>query len=169
MIGNVVRIWFERYFQRIRTGLNADSHRRNPYAAPATVADGQFGSELNVHGTSVRNTWVRRLIVVQAVVIVLALGLEAYEHRTIVGTGQIFTFIGLVIAVIARRHHDRAAVLFGVSAFLFASLIVFLINYHGWSPAQGDRPITILSLIYAAFALPTAIWLVFPRRVQPSG
>jgi hypothetical protein len=117
----------------------------------------------------IRTPWLRRLIALQAVVIVLALALESYEHETIVGTGQLLTLVGLVIAAVAQRHHDRLAMLFGGSAFLFALLIVFLINYNSWSPAQGDQPITILSFAYAAFALPTAVWLAIHPRMRIGG
>ena len=117
----------------------------------------------------VRTLGLRYLIALQAFVMILALTLEAYEHETIVCTGQILTIVGLVIAVVAQRHHDRPAMLFGGSAFMFALLIVFLINYNSWLPAQGDRPITILSFAYAALALPAAVWLSMHPRIRKGG
>ena len=65
--------------------------------------------------------------------------------------------------MLAFRIRDYASLIFGSSAFAFASLIVFLINYNSWGPPQGDRPITILSFIYAAFALPYSAWFVSTR------
>ncbi len=117
----------------------------------------------------VRTPGLRCLIALQTFVMILALALESYEHETIAFTGQIFTIVGLIIVVVAQRHHDRPAMLFGWSAFMFALLIVFLINYNSWSPAQGDRPITILSFAYAAFALPTSVWLALHSRIRHGG
>ncbi|PHQ36631.1 hypothetical protein CEE69_04525 [Rhodopirellula bahusiensis] len=104
---------------------------------------------------------MRRLIVLQAIVIVTSLAVEAYRHETIIGSGPIFSLVGLVIAILALRNRDHAAMVFGGSAIAFASLIVFLINYNSWGPPQGNRPITILSFTYAAFALPVSAWLAF--------
>lgn len=148
------------------TGFNlgADSSRQDPYATPVSVSATQLMDE-----PKTRTPWLRRLIALQAVVIVLALALESYEHETIVGTGQILTLVGLLIAVVAQRNGDRAAMLFGSSAFMFALLIVFLINYNSWLPAQGDRPITILSFAYAAFAVPIAVWLAIRPGVRNGG
>ncbi|WP_145169442.1 hypothetical protein [Rubripirellula lacrimiformis] len=107
---------------------------------------------------------MRRLVVLQAIVIVVSLVAEAYEHETIIGSGAIFSMVGLAIVVTAFRKRDHAAVMFGGSAIVFASFIVFLINFNAWTPAQGNYPITILSLTYAAFALPASVSLALKRR-----
>ncbi|MEL6109108.1 MAG: hypothetical protein AAFU85_24135 [Planctomycetota bacterium] len=130
----------------------------NPYAAPATV------SEICVVARKpIRTPWLRRVILLQSVVIVTALFVEAIEHETIVGSGPVFALFGLIIAILAYRNRDRAALLFGLSAVAFASLIVFLINYNSWGPRQGNLPISILSYIYAVVALPISAWLVSAR------
>ncbi|WP_153559322.1 hypothetical protein [Roseimaritima sediminicola] len=41
------------------------------------------------------------------------------------------------------------------------AVVVFLINYNGWGPPEGNRPITLMAFTYAALLLPTAAWLVF--------
>lgn len=139
--------------------LAAESHDPNPYAAPATVSETP-----PIDGAPVRAPWLRRFVVLQAIVIVTSLAVEAYEHESIVGSGPIFSLVGLIIAIIAFRKRDPAAMIFGGSAIAFASLIVFLINYNSWGPPQGNRPITILSFTYAAFALPISAWLVLSPR-----
>ncbi len=138
--------------------LPAPSPDLNPYATPATVSDTPVD-----YPAKVRPPWLRRLIVLQAIVIVTSLAVEAYEHKSIIGSGPIFSLVGLAIAIVAFRNRDRHAMAFGGSGIAFSSLIVFLINYNSWAPAQGDRPITLLSFTYAVFALPISGWLVFAR------
>ncbi|MCO8122217.1 hypothetical protein NHH03_10745 [Stieleria sp. TO1_6] len=138
--------------------MAAESHELNPYATPATVSDAPL-----IDGARLRSPWLRRFVVLQAIVIVTSLAVEAYQHESIVGSGPLFSLVGLAIAVIAFRKRDYVAVLFGGSAIVFASLIVFLINYNSWGPPQGDYPITLLSYTYAAFALPISYWLAFVR------
>ena len=104
------------------------------------------------------------MLALQVVVILGALAVEAYKHETITVSGPVFAITGLCIAVIAYRQHDVSATYFGASAIAFTSLIVFLINFNGWIPAQGDRPITLLSLAYSAIALPLAGRLLLHRR-----
>lgn len=151
--------------------MAAESHDLNPYATPATVSDAP-----PIYGAPVRTLWLRRLVVLQAIVIVTSLAVEAYKHESIVGSGPIFSLVGLAIAVVAFRKRDHAAMIFGGSAIAFASLIVFLINYNSWGPPQGNRPITLLAFTYAAFALPISAWLSVVRaksagnhRLQRSG
>lgn len=138
--------------------LAAESDDLNPYAAPTTISDAA-----PICGEHVRTPWLRRFLMLQAIVIVTALAVEAYKHESIVGSGPIFSLVGLAIAIVAVRKRDYAAMIFGGSAIAFASLIVFLINYNSWGPPQGNRPITLLSFTYAAFALPISGWLAFAR------
>ncbi|WP_146531666.1 hypothetical protein [Novipirellula artificiosorum] len=102
-------------------------------------------------------------MVVQAAVIVCSLAVEAIEHESIVGSGPILASVGLLIAIVAYRQRDVVAVVFGSSAVGFALLIVFLINFYRWAPAEGDRPITIMAFAYAFLALPSVWWLVTRR------
>ncbi len=140
------------------TTLPVESPDLNPYATPATVSDAPL-----VDGKASWTPWLCRLIILQAFVIVASLAVEAYEHESIVGSGPIFSLVGLWIAIIASRKRDHAAMLFGGSAIAFSALIVFLINYNSWSPNQGNLPITLLSFAYAAFALPVSSWLALTR------
>ena len=106
---------------------------------------------------------MRFLLALQLVVILVSLALEAYEHETIVGSGAVFTLVGIAIASVAYRSKDFFAIAYGLSAVAFSFLIVFLINYNQWGPPQGNRPITILAFCYAAIALPIAGWLLIGR------
>ena len=139
--------------------LPADSSDFNPYAPPAAVLDSPLDLVQPVH-----TPWSHRLIVFQSVVIVVSLAVEAYEHESIIGSGPIFSAVGLAIVICAFRQRDYIATLFGGSAIAFALLIVFLINYNSWGPPEGNLPITILSWTYAACALPMSAWLVLAKR-----
>ena len=137
--------------------MAADSLDLSPYNAPRSVSDTPVVRRPRT------STLLRFVIGLQSIVIVASLAIEAYHHASIIGSGPIFSIVGVVIAILALRSRDPASAVFGVSALFFSSLIVFLINYNSWGPPQGDRPITILSYVYAALALPSAIWLVLAR------
>ncbi|MFO1003238.1 MAG: hypothetical protein U0936_23130 [Planctomycetaceae bacterium] len=139
--------------------LPTDSYDFNPYAAPAVVPDPPVDLT-----APVRMPWSHRLVVFQSFVIVISLAVEAYEHESIVGSGPIFSAVGLAIVICAVRQRDYTATLIGGSAIAFASLIVFLINYNSWGPPEGDQPITILSFAYAVCMLPMSAWFVFAKR-----
>ncbi len=132
----------------------SDDAEVNPYAPPKSESK-PSGLDRPPPG----GARLRRLLVVQVVVIVGSLAVEWYEHESIVGSGPIFALVGLGIAVLAFRQRDPLGALFGLSAVAFAGLIVFLINYNRWGPPQGDRPITILAWSYSIVALPFACYL----------
>lgn len=125
-----------------------ESIESNPYAPPQSMSEASIA-----HRRAAMPARLTRLLVVQAAVIVCSLALEAYRHESIVGTGSIFALVGLLIAIAAYRERNSLAFVYGCSAVAFTALIVFLINFYGWLPAQGDRPITMLAFGYAAFAL----------------
>lgn len=130
----------------------------NPYAPSAIISESpprepRLG----------RSGWLRALLVLQGLVIIVSLAVEAYEHESIVGSGPVFSLVGLTIAVVAFRNQQPYAMAYGLSAAAFALLIVFLINYNHWGPPQGDRPITILAYCYASVALPVTWWLLTKR------
>ncbi|MCA9139153.1 MAG: hypothetical protein KDB00_20410 [Planctomycetales bacterium] len=137
--------------------------QHNPYQPPTSPP------ELSVAKYPRRKSLsLRSLLALQALVIVVSLALEAYQHETIVGTGAFFTLVGIAISLVAWRSGDSFAFAYGLSAVAFSTLIVFLINYNQWGPPQGNRPITILAFIYAAIALPATAWL-YNRRLEDYG
>lgn len=105
----------------------------------------------------------------QIAVMVIALGVEAIEHETIVGSGPVFSLVGLVITMVALKGGQGSAAAFGMSAIVLSAVIVFLINYNGWSPLQGDGPITMMIWIYAAIAIPIGCRLVTRLRSDSLG
>ncbi len=129
----------------------------NPYLAPATL------SEKPAMPRPVRGRALRGLIGLQFVVILISLAVEAIQHETITGIGPVISLVGLAIAVHAKRRRDVAALVFGASPIALSLLVVFLINFNGWGPPQGDQPITLLAWIYSALALPVALWLILAR------
>ena len=126
----------------------------NPYAPPQSVSEAAIVKRPRRIGV-----WSSRLLVLQALVMFTALLLEFGEHESIVGSGPIFALVGFVIAVVAWRSRDVPMFFYGVSAIAFAALIVFLITWNGWSPKQGNAPITKLMFAYAAVAFPATYWL----------
>jgi drug/metabolite transporter (DMT)-like permease len=107
--------------------------------------------------------WLASLLMLQAVVIVVSLVYESVQHESIIFSGPIFALVGVLIAIMAFRERNSAAIIYGCSAVAFALLIVLLINYNRWSPAQGDLPITLLALGYAAVSFPVSFWLLSRR------
>lgn len=139
--------------------MTVPSFDANPYAPPDANGD-SVGDFL----VPVRSVGLRSLIVFQTFVILVSLGAEAWEHETIVFSGPVFFVTGLLILIVARRREDPIAAKYGGSAMTFALFIVFLINYNSWGPVEGDLPITVMSYVYAAVALPLSAWLVFAKH-----
>jgi hypothetical protein len=126
----------------------SDDTLYNPYEPPAT--------ERSISPTAVerKNLWLTSLCSLQILVMAIGLGLEAYDHHTIVGSGPVFAVVGMVIAGISRRKDRHLEFFAGVSAPLLTAFIVFLININGWSPTTGDKPITVIVSLYSAVFVP---------------
>jgi len=108
----------------------------------------------------VRNGSLIRLCCLQVVVIVVAFAFNAHEHESIVGSGPIFSLVGLAIAFVAFRNHALLEMAIGLSAPLLSLSVFFLIHYNQWSPTQSDRPNTIIITVYALVAVPTLLFAI---------
>ena len=97
-----------------------ESADENPYAPPVMQSDRPFRRKV-----AFRDVWLRRLMILQSLVIVVALVAERYAIESIVGSGPIFALIGLLIFGIGLRTHNHPATWYGISAVAFALLIVF--------------------------------------------
>lgn len=131
----------------------------NPYSPPTSATALALPT-----WTQSPNRWFRRSLIIHLVVMVGALTLETFEHQTIVVSGLVFSLCGFVIAVAAFRLGDWVGTVFGGSAVALSLWIVFLINFNGWGPAQGDRPITLMIWLYALIAIPVGCRLVVRYR-----
>ena len=127
----------------------------NPYTPPPAVSENVL-----IREGQVRNRWLIRLCSLQVVVIVVALGFNAHQHRSIVGSGPIFSLVGLAIAYVAYRSHALLEMVIGLSAPLLSLLICILINYYQWSPSQGERPNTLIMTAYALVAVPALLFAI---------
>ncbi|MEQ9407060.1 MAG: hypothetical protein RIK87_05015 [Fuerstiella sp.] len=125
----------------------------NPYRAPA--ADYSLPQRKAIQG-GLRTALTSLLFVIVAGVV-----LETVDHETIVGMGPVLFITGLSVLVLALRHHDRPCAVLGGSAMALCLLIVFLINYLGWGPAQGDKPITVIVWCYTIVTLPLMLRQLF--------
>lgn len=144
-----------------RAKMNDDS-LFNPYEPPATE---RSTSRVAVEP---QNLWLTSLCSLQILVMATALWLEAYEHETIVGSGPVFSVVGMAIAGISRRKDRHLEFFAGVSAPLLTAFIVFLININGWSPATGDKPITVIISLYSAVFMPILASAIVRQRLHKS-
>ncbi len=89
------------------------------------------------------------------------------EIETIVGTGPIFSLVGVATALGILKSRSPANLLFGLSVPIFSVCIFFLIFTRGWSPQQASVPVSSIILGYEAFAIPLGLWALF-RTVRPA-
>lgn len=121
-----------------------DSLNHNPYAPPPVLLD---TPESSVFGSS-RN-WLRRLLIQQCTVVVAGLPLALWEIETIMGSGPALAIAGLLVAIVARKHHDGSLKLLGLSGPAFAFFIFALIDVMEWGPDKAATPVLLLSVCYS--------------------
>ena len=141
------------------TTVNNTEADLNPFRAPRVASAPD----------SVSMPWsVAIAAVLLLLTIVIGLGVEAYEHETIIGSGPVLFLVGLALSIVAFRSGDILFSVIGVSAMLLCALVVFLINFFGWGPPQGDAPITMISWIYSAVVVPVIVWRIVVRPSSPN-
>lgn len=96
--------------------------------------------------------------------ILVALVAEHIQHESIVGSGPALFLIGLMVALIALRHRHVPGIVVGGSAIVLCAFVFFLINFNGWGPARGDRPITLIGYAYTGLVVPLAIYVMWTSR-----
>ena len=74
----------------------------------------------------------------------------------------------MAIAGISRGKDRHLEFFAGVSAPLLTAVIVFLININGWSPATGDKPITVIISLYSAVFMPILASAIVRQRLHKS-
>lgn len=79
------------------------------------------------------------------------------EIETIVGTGPIFSILGLIVAAMGRHSPVRRISWWGASTLLLSLFVFALILIADWSPAAARQPVGILLLLYQAAAVPLGL------------
>lgn len=83
------------------------------------------------------------------------------EIETIVGTGPIFSLVGLATALGILTSRSPANLLFGLSTPIFSLFIFFWIFSNRWSPQQATVPVSTIILVYEGLAVPLGLWALY--------
>lgn len=126
-------------------GTEAD----NPYRPPITAATTK---------PAIRYFSINTATILLLSTIICGLIAEAYEHETIVGSGPVLFLVGATLFVLALRLRQILTAVIGALSVLVCVLVVFLINYNGWGPVEGDAPITVIIWVYAFIVVPLSVW-----------
>ena len=136
-------------------------------ASPDSNPDSSPGEATDTLPLTHRSAVLRRLILLQAVILLAGLAIAAFEVQTIVVTGILALIFGSTISIFSWIHRDKHALWFGLSAVAFVALVSLIVNLNSWGPTQGAAPVTLMALAYGCVAIPVAIWLV--RYSKPDG
>jgi hypothetical protein len=143
------------------TSEEPSDHPINPYAPPHAAPTKPQNVLPNLEQT---NPWLRRACIFQLLIIFAALGLEAIEVETIVGTGPIYLAAGIFTSYRAVREANLWGVLIGFSAIILTGLIFALINLNNWSPTAADRPVSIIIWSYSVIAVPLLYFIIRGKK-----
>jgi len=82
-----------------------------------------------------------------------------YEVQSIVASGPVLTLIGIIMAIIAKRHKNKLGVWIGLSALFISILCSVIIMAFGLNPSDAQLPISAIVTIYTL----ALIYVVFAR------
>ncbi len=105
-------------------------------------------------------TYLQIIICLQMLVIVGAVLAAVVEIESILATGPILSFIGLLIAHGCFRRRLPLGFYFGLSVPTISVLCFFIIFGLQWGPGRAATPIAALLALFAIVALPTGAWAV---------
>ncbi len=91
------------------------------------------------------------------------------DVESILWSGPTVTVLGLLsMATLRQRSEFPLAVIYGLSGPLLSVCVGVLINVRGWSPADAQVPVSLISLVYAVVATPLAVFVLrHTRRTRP--
>ncbi len=124
----------------------------NPYAPPSPEIVNR-----PLPQPRARSKWLFVLCCLQLSVLVGGVVLEAYEHKTIVGSGPVYLIVGLVITWLAARKQQLLEIAVGGSAILLVIGVFLRIVFNDWGPTESDGPNTRVILAYTVWACPALL------------
>ncbi len=124
----------------------------NPYAPPSDAIE-----NTPLPQPRLRSPWLFCLCCLQLVVLAAGIGLEAYQHESIMYSGPVYLLVGLATALLARRKQQQLEMIIGTSAILLVSIVFLLIVINEWSPQESDFPNTIIILAYTVITAPALL------------
>ncbi|MCP4169839.1 MAG: hypothetical protein GY758_03595 [Fuerstiella sp.] len=113
---------------------------------------------------------LRRLRVclgLQCTTIAVGVAAALYDIESIVVTGGVLSLFGVLTAFFGGRRQFADAIAFGLSGpaiSLFCFGLIFLLS---WSPADAQRPVSMIAVVYTTCALPLGLY-VWTRTASDS-
>jgi hypothetical protein len=105
--------------------------------------------------------WVKIFVMLQMLVIFVGLGVSFSNIYSILVTGPVLSFLGLVTAILCWRRGSSWGLVLGGSGPLFSIFVFLLINVQEWGPGDAERPVPMYGLGYLGIAgLIAAITLI---------
>ena len=113
------------------------------------------------------------VVVVAAICAIQILGIggaviaAAIHIESIIGSGVIFSLLGLFVAAGSGASRSRSMLVFGLSAAAISLFLLVLINVMGWGPAEAARPVTLMLLGYELALVPVGLVALYHSLAGP--
>jgi len=92
----------------------------------------------------------------------------AAEVESIVGTGPVFSILGLVVCIGWIYSRSLATFVFGLSASVISLFVLALIMGLNWSPGDASVPVPLILLAYEAVIVPVGLVSLHRAIARPS-
>ncbi|MCA9061775.1 MAG: hypothetical protein KDA96_01870 [Planctomycetaceae bacterium] len=133
----------------------------NPYRAPSTLSFDV--AEYPRHGWRL----VFRIVFsLQLITIVLGTVACLIDVESVVVTGPILTFFGIIVVIVAIRIRLLMGTIYGASGPLISLFVLGVIVLFGLRPAQAQVPVSVIAMVYAMASIPSGI-ILFTRSKSP--
>ncbi|MBC8872871.1 MAG: hypothetical protein H8E44_25840 [Planctomycetes bacterium] len=93
---------------------------------------------------------------------------SAAEVESIVGTGPVFSVLGLVVCIGWIYSRSLATFVFGLSAIVISLFVLTLIVGLHWSPGEASVPVPLILLAYEAVIVPVGLVSLHRTIARPS-
>ena len=143
-----------------------------PRCKAAVVAGSHFCQMCGLRLTGTRfpklfiTQWV--LLVVAWLTCAIAWALVLFEVESVIATGPVIFFLGVLLIILGAVSGNPQAVLTGVAHCAVCLLLFFLVLILNWSPTQAEGPFIWMGISYLVIATPMTLWALLQRpRVRP--
>jgi hypothetical protein len=110
---------------------------------------------------------VAALCAIQILGIVGAVIAAAIDIESIVGSGVIFSLLGLFVAAGSGTSRSRSMLVFGLSAVAISLFLLVLINVMEWGQAEAAFPVTLILLGYELALAPVGLVALYHSLAGP--